>query len=214
MTTPLGPLNNPDLVDLLLSQQQLISSLVNCHQIGKIVSFDASLQTAVVQIGVLRQIPDVTRDPPTYITKAYPLLVDCPVYVPTGGTGRLTFPIEPGDTCLVLFNDRDLDIWFTTGNTQAPNSGRLHDLSDGLVLVGFRNKANKISNYSTTDVELRYKGGVLKINDKISLDGNAMTLKQLLTDIKAALTALDAKTGPSAAAAIAVVQADITALLQ
>lgn len=211
---PLGPISIPDLRSLLQMMQQEIAVNFNCHQIGTIVSFNSSLQTATVQLNVLRVITDPTITPPMLVTKSYPLLVDCPVFIASGGSGALTFPIAKGDTCLVLFNDRDIDVWWSTGNIAEPNTSRTHDLSDGLVLIGFRSKANALADYDTTHARLGFAGGALRVGDKVALDGNASTLKTVLTDIIAALTALDAKTGPSAAAAIAVAAASKTALMQ
>ena len=213
--TPWGSIAEPNLAALLNELRTDLAYNFNCHQIGRIVSFDADTQSAKVQLAVLRMVPDPSKQPPVYVTKTYPVLVQVPVYINSGGkTGHITFPIEADDPCLVLFNDRDIDNWWMTGNTAAPNTPRAHDLSDGLALVGFRNKANAIAAFNTTDAELAYKGGKLKINDKIALAGANMDLKQLLTDIKLALTALDSKTGPSASVAIALVNTDIGLLLQ
>lgn len=212
--TPWQTLSDPNLGELLSQVRAEMFYNFNCHQLGRVVSFDTATQSASVQLAVLRMVPSPKTNPPQYVTKTYPVLVQVPVFIASGGTGRLTFPIIPGDPCLVLFNDRDIDNWWSTGNTAAPNTPRAHDLSDGLALVGFRNKANKIATYNGTDAELAYAGGRLTINDKVRLEGSTMSLKTLLTDVKAALTALDGKTGPSAATAIALVQTDITALLQ
>jgi hypothetical protein len=84
----------------------------------------------------------------------YPVLADCPVMFLGGGVSSLRLPVAKGDPCLVLFNDRDLDNWFTSGNQVMPNSGRSHSLSDGLVIVGFRNKANVLKNFSPDNAEL------------------------------------------------------------
>ena len=211
--TPYTTLPDPSLAELMNQVRAEIFYSFNCHQIGRIVSFDTATQSASVQLAVLRMIPDPSKNPPVYITKTYPVLVQVPVFIATGGTGHLTFPITAGDPCLVLFNDRDIDNWWSTGNTAAPNTTRAHDLSDGLALVGFRNKANPIANFNTTAAELAYAGGKIKINDKLAISGSTGDLKTLLNDIKLALPALDSKTGPSAAAAIAVVTADITALM-
>lgn len=205
----IASVENPDLFTLIAQFLQNQLYTFNCHQVGTIKSFDAGLQTAQIQISVLRQVPNLSSQPPVYEAKTYPLLLDCPVFVPAGGSGYLTFPITQGDPCLVLFNDRDLDTWFATGGTALPNSARAHDLSDGLAIVGFRNKANALANYSMTGAELAFAGGKLNLNDKIALNAAAITLKTLLTDIKAALTKLDAKTGPSAATEIAQVATDI-----
>jgi hypothetical protein len=139
------PPTKPDLRVLLDSTEQRTMAQTNCHQVGQIVSFDATKQTVSVQLQVLAVLADGSQVP-------YPLLTDCPVFVYSGGAAFITMPIAAGDPCLVLFNDRDLDNWFTTGNVVAPNSPRTHSLSDGLVLVGFRNLSNVIAGYSTTDV--------------------------------------------------------------
>lgn len=210
----IGNVESPDILTLITQLLQNFAFNFNCHQVGVIKSFDQAKQTAQIQISVLRQIPDLTTQPPVFKSIAYPLLLDCPVFVPAGGGGYLTFPITPGDGCLVLFNDRDIDIWFDTGGTALPNSQRAHDLSDGLAIVGFRNKATALPSYSMTGTELAFAGGKLNINDKIALNAAAVTLKTLLTDIKAALTKLDGKTGPSAATEIAQVATDIDGFCQ
>lgn len=145
----------PDLRTLLYSERQATAYALNCHEVGKITAFDSVKQTASVQIQVLRNLSG--RSVP------YPLLTDCPVHFPQGGGFSLTFPVAVGDPCLVLFNDRDLDNWFATGAVQLPNSGRAHDLSDGMVLVGFRNLSNPIATFSATSVELRNAAGTVKV---------------------------------------------------
>jgi len=136
------------------------------------------------------------------------------VFILSGGTGHLTFPIASGDPCLVLFNDRDLDLWWSTGNTAIPNSDRAHDLSDGLILVGFRNQTNPISPFNTTDAELAYKGGKLKVNDKLAMIGASSDLKTVMDKLYTALTVLNGKTGPSAFTQIVAFQIEYNNLLQ
>lgn len=205
---------DPDLRALLNAHRREIFSSLNCHQVGEIVAFNSAKQTATVKIGMSKQVVDYTKNPPAYINKNYPLLTDCPIFIPSGGTGYLTFPVAAGDPCLVLFNDRDLDNWFKGGPGSPPNGTRAHDLSDGLVLVGFRHEADAIVGYDTTSAVLAYAGGKLKIADKVALDGDETTLKNVLNAIITALTALNGKTGPSAATQIAAAQTEINDLMQ
>jgi hypothetical protein len=165
---PNGPIENPDLRALLNAHRDEIFSSFNCHQIGTIVSFDKDRQSATVRINAQR----VVFDKPQTTTEGlqqqprvldYPALTDVPVFFASGGNARLTLPIAAGDTCLLLFNDRDLDAWWTTGGTSAPNSSRMHSLSDALALVGFRSLANKVEDYSGTDAELRFGDAVVSI---------------------------------------------------
>ena len=70
----------------------------------------------------------------------YPVLTDVPVFMP------IPYEINPGDACLVIFSDVDIDNWFETGEASAPNSPRRHSLSDGFAFVGFRVAGSPESN--------------------------------------------------------------------
>lgn len=144
MNPPITNPNEPRLRGVLETQKSEILYGLNCHEVGHVVSFDSNTQTATVQIDVLRQIVDAGQ----IKNVPYPLLTDCPVHFPGGGDFSLQFPVTAGDTCLVLFNDRDIDLWFKTGNNVSPNTSRAHDLSDGLVLVGFRNLQKVLKNWT------------------------------------------------------------------
>lgn len=141
----------PDMATLF--QLKLENALVdtNCISLGTIQSFNSALQTAEISINYKRKVGD------EYIE--YPLLVDCPVVFLTGGVARLTFPVAQGDTCLVLFCDRDIDTWFDSGQVTEPNSRRIHSLNDGIAIVGIRSKLNPIENFNTVIASLIDKTG-------------------------------------------------------
>lgn len=124
---------------------------------GIVQSFDAGAVTAVVQpaiMGIVAQ-PHGSQKP-----VRLPLLLDCPVMFPRGGGCTLTFPVKPGDECLVVFSARCIDAWWQSGGIQLPMELRMHDLSDGFVLVGPMSQAKKIANISTSAVQLRSDDGV------------------------------------------------------
>lgn len=122
---------------------------------GVVVQFDPTLMTAQVQPAMKALL---TRPDNTKTWETLPLLVDCPVVFPSGGGFTLTFPIKPGDECLVIFASRCIDSWWeqgcTTGNVPQPAEIRLHDLSDGFVIPGPRSKPRALA-VNTTGVELR-----------------------------------------------------------
>ena len=151
---------DPELKDVLNQHKDEIFASFNCHLLGTIVSFDAARQTASISVNFQRSVfnKQVAADalsnqatPTTPNVISFPVLVQCPVMVYSGGGGYLSMPIGAGDTCLVLFHDRDIDSWYASGATTTPNSNRMHSLSDGLAIVGFRSLANAISGYSTTN---------------------------------------------------------------
>jgi hypothetical protein len=156
------PLNQrriePDLCMVLEQLADQIKVETNCILIGTIVSFNATEQTANISVNYKRvNLFDGT-------TTEYPMLIRCPVIILNGGTSYITFPIMAGDSCLVLFCDREIDTWFINGGVNAPQSARIHDLNDGIALVGIRNSLNSIANYPTDRIRL-YHGGVIDIKD-------------------------------------------------
>jgi hypothetical protein len=239
--TPLGPITDPDLRLVLQTLKSEISYGMNCHQVGKLISYDPASQTASVQLLAKRVVfnqPQTINGKlqltPTLVD--YPPLVDCPVFIASGGGGRLTFPTAAGDPCLVLFNDRDLDNWFTTGAVTEPNSQRSHSLSDGLVLIGFRNQQNVYTDINPAYTQLRLGNAVLtmrddgtveldsavgsfiKLENKISITNSSTSLKSVLDNLCVALTAWVNTGGttpnPATVTAINAVKTQIDSILQ
>ena len=100
-------------------RQDLFASL-HCALPGTIVSYNAEQQTADVQ-------PAVKMG-----SLLYPVLSGVPVFMP------VPFEVTPGDACLVIFADIDIDAWLSSGDPEEPPSARKHSLSDGFAFVGFR----------------------------------------------------------------------------
>lgn len=127
---------------------------------GIIQSFNAALQTASVQVAIQAKIIDKTGKL-TNVTIT--LLTDCPCQFPAGGGFSQTWPVAKGDECLVVFGSRCIDAWWEQGGVQPPAEYRMHDLSDGFVLLGFRSKPRALSGVSTTTAQWRSDDGMLYI---------------------------------------------------
>lgn len=215
---PLAPVADPSLRDLLDNLRLEIFASLNCHQWGTIVSFDAARQSATVQIAMLRQIPQVENGAAAYVAKPFPVLLDVPVFVAAGGAGSLTFPVAAGDLCLVLFNDRDMDTLWDTGNVAVPNSGRMHDLSDGLALVGFRTKAKPLAGYDPAQVVLALAATKLTLGPKIRLENGATdllsVLTNLITTLKTWVNTGGSTPNPATVTALTAIQTQLNSLLQ
>ena len=104
-------------------KQDFFASL-HCALPGTVVSFDAEKQTAELQPAV--KMGSLT----------FPALSGVPVFMP------VSFEVTPGDACLVVFADIDIDGWFDTGEPLEPRSARKHSLSDGFAFIGWRTCPN------------------------------------------------------------------------
>lgn len=123
---------------------------------GIVASFDAAAMTCTVQ-------PSISgtrlKSDGSVADIKMPVLLDCPVCFPGGGGATLTFPIKPGDECLVVFSSRCIDAWWQLGGVQGQAELRMHDLSDGFVLPGVRSQPRRF-NVSESAVQLRTDDGV------------------------------------------------------
>lgn len=170
----LGPTSQVEIKDVLDRTKDEVYYNFNCVQVGSIISYDASKNTVSVQIGMKRQLP-------TEQIIDYPVLEDCPVMFLSGGQSYISLPITAGDTCLILFNDRDIDTWWYSGQNNVPPSSRAHSLSDAIVLVGIRNQSNTVDLPTNT---ITVEGG----NKKITIKNSNQSLKPLLDELFDELT--------------------------
>ncbi len=177
---------DPDLVDVLNNLKMDVFASLNCAKVGKIVSFNATQKTAQVQILFKMTLPDGT-------VSSYDPIVDVPVFTLQGGGGSIQFPVAAGDQCIVLFSDRRLDEWFRNGAEAVPGDGRMHDLSDGIALVGLNALNSSLPVYPTNKVLLLYDGSRVEINStglKLVSTGTAEIDLDMLIGIKNGTTSL------------------------
>lgn len=184
----IGPTCEPSLNYLLGDVQRQTALSINCVQIGTIEEYHAENNTAKVSINFkvkMKNGEDVS----------YPVLDDCPVFVISGGDASLSMPITAGDTCLVLFNDKNIDDWYLTGKVAAPADNRIHSIADGIVLVGIRSLADLKVYPDMTTLDGGSKKIAIKNDDKdlktllaslnTTIKSTIDTIKEMNTEINA-----------------------------
>lgn len=167
------------------SQRNAIESQtkgLRCACPGIIQSFDKETQTVTVQLSIREEI---TRYNSSKEWINIPLLLDVPIVIPTAGGYSITFPINKGDECLVVFSDMCINSWWALGGIQNQEEKRRHDLSDGFAILGVYSQPNKIENYSLDSMQIRNKTGSsyieLKDNEinivssSVKINGNEVT---------------------------------------
>jgi len=169
--------NTLNLKDLLDLHKKDILLNLNSQHLAKVQTFNPVNQTATATINYKQTYSLPNPVTGVYADKLvdYPLLADCPVVFLGGGNGALTFPVKTGDDCIVLFNDRDIDNWFSGNSSTSPATPRLHSFSDGVILVGLRSLNGLIPAFDTDGIALRTKDGLTKI--KIAEDGSKVTIE-------------------------------------
>lgn len=185
-------LSDMELSDVLGEWQRGVFLALKCHHIGTIVSFNAILQTAKVNVNYPRTVIQTNEKTggQDRISRAYPPLSDVPVVFLGGGNGSLTFPVTPGDECLILFNDRAIDTWLSGGGYASLPSNRLHSFSDAIALVGIRSYPNKLPSVDPLRVVLQkgatrvsVKGPAGADPGKVSIANSVQNLRDVLLDL-------------------------------
>lgn len=149
---------------------------------GIIASFDPDKQTVTVDLAVydriLTGLPNTipNYNPATGDVKI-PTLLDVPIVIPRGGGSALTFPVNAGDECLVIFSDFCFNTWYDSGGiNNSQQRLRRHDLSDGFAILGPYSQPNVLPNYSTDQTQLRTEDGTVFVG----IDESGITLEGLL----------------------------------
>jgi len=138
--------------DLTDAIQQMIENAIgnmNTHLPGKVISYDAAKNRAVVK-------PDLPKAIASGDDLDSPQIVEVPVVWSASNGGKSTFsmPLQPGDGVLLTFQQRSIENWLD-GKNIMPDDPRQHDLSDCVAIPGCA--ANGIVAHD--------KNVVLKFND-------------------------------------------------
>ena len=96
---------------------------------GEIQSYEAATQTAQVRIAI-----DPVKSGETV---PYPILDGIPVCFPRSNGYGVTFPLAKGDSVLLVFNERNTDLWRATGAGQPPSDARRFNINDAVAIPGY-----------------------------------------------------------------------------
>lgn len=123
---------NPDIIQTLKSATSRVAQDLNCMRIGIIQEFYPEDLTALVQIAGKRTA-EYNKDGTQQLKEYSPVFAKvcyCSPFV--------TFPIVEGMECVLLFSDREIESWFTTGEAAGSAFPRMHSMTDAVAIVGLR----------------------------------------------------------------------------
>lgn len=148
------------------NQTDLFRRMMNAENInlrvampGLIQLFNTDTQTATVQLAIRERI-NINGTPEW---TDIPLLVDVPILFPRAGGYSITFPVQQGDECLVVFADCCYDAFWQSGGIQNQVDRRRHDLSDGLAIITKISQPGRLTGVSTDSLQIRNDAGTAVI---------------------------------------------------
>lgn len=150
-----------------LKFKDVISSSMNCMEIGIVKSVDYENQLVAVE---LYKKDKLLKSGIPYASEKI-LLTGVPFVCLGGGVAGLEFPIRSGDDCVVFFNDTNFKPWQETKTSYIDIQDERHTRKSAIALVGVRSILDAKKDYSVLDVVLR-NGDAAKIvvgTDNISI---------------------------------------------
>ena len=150
--------------------QDAIMSRLNCHNIGRIIEFDSTTQRCTVQLMQLKQFGESTITPVP--------ITDVPLIILGAGNSHITMPNPVNTICVLLFMDRNIDDFLSTGESYAPATSRMHDFSDCVALTTFTTLVNPIENYDIEAVTIFNKELIeaIQYDSNIKVYGNGVLI--------------------------------------
>lgn len=164
-----------DFNNMMALNEEAIMSRLNCHNVGKILSFDPLTQTCTVEIMQIKQFNE------TYYIPAP--ITDVPLIIYGAGNAHISLPDPTGSICLLLFLDRNIDSFLETGERYEPETWRMHDFSDCIALTTFKTLANPIANYDLSAITIEHENSTIKVKDEISIDAKDQVKIKSVTKI-------------------------------
>jgi len=119
-----------------------------------------------------------------------PLIYNVPVAQLRAGNAFIHMPLKKGDQVLLIFADRSLEKWLTSGGEVDPDDVRKHHISDAIAYPGCYSFNNNVPIANGDDVIIRNEnegGGwtevKIKGNNHIQISNSTNELIRVLNDI-------------------------------
>lgn len=123
---------NPNIIQIMEGIVQRTGYELNCMRVGIVQAFypdDLTVDVLIANKKTLGLNPDGTQN-----VKDFPLIRAKIVY----SSPFITFPINTGDECILLFSDREIESWFINGEINPEGYSRIHAFTDAVAIFGIR----------------------------------------------------------------------------
>jgi len=174
-------ISSPQIESVLASLVDSRVAAIHKAMPGRVESFDASTQKAVIQPLIKRARID---EEGKRQADAIAPVVNVPIMFPGAGGYRITFPVNRGDIVLLIIADASLDHWLAHGGLVDPADDRRNDISDGIAIPGLYNFANLPTDTLQNSMVLHGEAirlGSSNADDRVALMSDLLILKNALS---------------------------------
>lgn len=119
----------PSLEEVLKRAMQAMSQDMRVAMPGIVEKYDEKTQLAVIRPAFKRKYRDGK-------VEEAPLIYNVPVEWMRSGTSFIHFPLKPGHSGRIIFHDRSMEKWTSSGGSVDPEDTRTHHMSDATFYPG------------------------------------------------------------------------------
>lgn len=173
------PLNNqiltskPSLINAFEALRENINYNLNCVKVAIVETFDSDTLTVACRVANKRVV--ALKKDGNQVLQDYPLIYAKVHFFGWGNVGA-TFPIAKGMEGILLFNDREIETWFLTGDSGNLAYDRNHSLSDAIFICGIHSIPTMIQimldclhlYYGDSDIQIK--------NNQIDISSTAVNI--------------------------------------
>jgi hypothetical protein len=145
-----------DIVNFAQKLNLSISNSIKVCMPGTIEDYDFKKQEASIKIS-MKELYNNGKE------LDYPVINGVPVVFIASGGASITLPVNRGDTCLLIFADRDISSWLKDGIGAKPQSTRMHNLSDAIAIMGLQPFTKAGGAKNNEDLAINYAGSTISI---------------------------------------------------
>jgi hypothetical protein len=157
---------------------------------GKIESYEPATKKATVKPLIKFKVNNETL--------SYPVIDNVPVVFQGTQNAIITFPISPGDGCLIIFSEQSMENYLSSvGNEVDPGDDRRYSINDAICIPGlfpFGDPGKVSDNNDNLIIEI--DNANIRVNGQnIELNGNTkrfVTYTELNTALQLMVTAINA----------------------
>ena len=182
--------DKPDAASAMEASTAIQLAQLNVSLPVRVLTYDATKQTAKVQ-------PVVQRVDPDGQVRPYPPIAACPVVFPAGGGYCLSWDLAAGDLGMLVFSSAAIGQWVATGQeTVRPESARRGSLSDGVFYPGLRPKTSPLATLAGGGLSVGKEDGTARLHISssgvVQVKGGTVEIGPSPTDYAARASLLDA----------------------
>jgi len=162
----------PPTLAQLLSTTMAANNLATCvAKPAQVINYNYKNQSVTVQpyFDVKYRDGTVNRSPVIY---------NVPVCFQRSETAFISIPISPGDNVLLIFADRSLEKWLSSGDFGTPDDSRNHHISDAIAIPGLYPLSKPVQINNPNDIIVSNTGPKSRTELRVKPNGHLQILNQ------------------------------------